>query len=153
MRNGIFQECWRIQIFFLSVEEKQWLKNIFEPSKHPLNINIISNKLNKMFGTQPKKEIKSYKKMFSIIVFKKGSPSTPKSVSHKILFLRSIFSSQLLEQFLNKYYIVNIDEASFNRDCKQNYSWLPRGSTNPIINLQISGNWSWIAGIWSDGHF
>ena len=66
-----------------------------------------------MFGTQPKKEIKSYKKMFSIIVFKKGSPSTPKSVSHKILFLRSIFSSQLLEQFLNKYYIVNINEASF----------------------------------------
>ena len=100
--------------FFLSVEEKQWLRNIFEPSKHPLNINIISNKLNKMLGTQPKKEkLNLIKKMLSIIVFKKGSHSTQKSVSHKILFLRSIFSSQLLEQFLNKYYIVNIDEASF----------------------------------------
>ena len=67
-----------------------------------------------MLGTQPKKEkLNLIKKMFSIIVFKKGSHSTQKSVSHKILFLRSIFSSQLLEQFLNKYYIVNIDEASF----------------------------------------
>ena len=40
---------------FLSVEEKQILRNIVEPPKHPLNINIISNNLNKMLGTQPKK--------------------------------------------------------------------------------------------------
>ena len=51
--------------------------------------------------------------MFSIIVFKKGSSSTPKSASHKILFLRSIFSSQLLEQILDKYCIVSIDEVIF----------------------------------------
>ena len=42
---------------------------------------------------------------------------------------------------------------AFSRDLKQNYSWLPKGSTSQVINLNISGTWSIIAGIWLDGQF
>ena len=42
---------------------------------------------------------------------------------------------------------------AFSRDLKQNYSWLPKGSISQVINLNISGTWSIIAGIWLDGQF
>ena len=44
-------------------------------------------------------------------------------------------------------------KQAFNRDWRKNYSWLPKGITNEIVNLKIKGSWSLIAGIWSDGQF
>ena len=41
----------------------------------------------------------------------------------------------------------------FNRSLRSNYSWLPVGKTNPIININAKGRWSVIAAIWSDGEF
>ena len=41
----------------------------------------------------------------------------------------------------------------FSRSLKQNYSWLPKGIGNQIINTKYYGTWSLIAGICSDGQF
>ena len=41
----------------------------------------------------------------------------------------------------------------FNRSLRSNYSWLPIGKTNPIININAKGRWSIIAAIWSDGEY
>ena len=41
----------------------------------------------------------------------------------------------------------------FNLALKRNYSWLPVGVTNSIININATGRWSIIAAICSDGEF
>ena len=41
----------------------------------------------------------------------------------------------------------------FNRSLKSNYSWLPIGKTNSIININAKGRWSVVVGLWSDGEF
>ena len=43
--------------------------------------------------------------------------------------------------------------AAFNRDLKNNYSWLPIGVSSKIINNRIQGRWTIIASIFSDGNF
>ena len=41
----------------------------------------------------------------------------------------------------------------FNRDLKKQYSWLPRGATNSIINTVTTGRCSMISAIISNGEF
>ena len=41
----------------------------------------------------------------------------------------------------------------FKRDLKQYYSWLPKGTTNPIINTTVTGRCSMITRIFSNGQF
>ena len=44
-------------------------------------------------------------------------------------------------------------KQAFNRSLKNNYSWLPIGTTSSIININAKGRWSIIAAIGSDGEF
>ena len=41
----------------------------------------------------------------------------------------------------------------FNRSIKNSYSWLPKGRSSSIINLNKRGAWSIIAALWSDREY
>ena len=41
----------------------------------------------------------------------------------------------------------------FNRSLTNNYSWLPKGISNSILNINATGRWSIIVAIWWDGEF
>ena len=61
-----------------------------------------------------------------------------------------LWSSQML---LDKEVIVNADEWSFNRALKQEYSWLPKGKSSPIINISYKGKGILILGTTSNGEW
>ena len=46
--------------------------------------------------------------------------------------------------------VVNWDESSFSRSVKSSYSWLPKGSSHPILNLKCKGVVTIISGILSN---
>ena len=49
--------------------------------------------------------------------------------------------------------IINIDESSFDRSLRQNYSWLPKGESNFIINDVYNGKTTLIVGTWNSGQW
>ena len=69
------------------------------------------------------------------------------------MYLWSIFSSRILSAVYEKRLIVNIDESSYNRSVKSNYSWLPIGCSSPILNTNCTGRTTIILGLFSNGHW
>ena len=59
-------------------------------------------------------------------------------------------SSVWFERWL---FIVNINENTFSRSVKSCYSWLPKGSSNGIINDYLSGRIMMICAILTNGHW
>ena len=82
-----------------------------------------------------KRDIKNYLKNELNLSYKKGSSTTKSGASEHTKLLQSIFSANILDQIYDNKYLVSIDEAWFNRDLKKNYSWLSKGCTGSIINL------------------
>ena len=46
--------------------------------------------------------------------------------------------------------IINIDEFWFNRDLKNNFSWVKKGQTNESKSIQFSGSWNIVMAIRSN---
>ena len=65
--------------------------------------------------------------------------------------MNGIFWWKLLSLICRDAPIINIDESSFSRSVKSNYSCLPRGKGSSIIKNTILGRCSLILGIWIDG--
>ena len=83
--------------------------------------------------------------------FKKGSSRNLFSMKEETKFSQAIFAWRLLSDLYKGRLIVNVDESSFGRLIKNNYSWLPKGSTHPIINTKCEGRISMIFGLCSNG--
>ena len=107
----------------------------------------------KFWVTERKRDIKNYLKSKLNYSYKKGDSTTYRGGSEEILYQKFIFSSRLLIQILENNLIINIDEWVFNRDLKQNYSWLPRGITSRIINIVATGRWFIIATVLNNEEF
>ena len=51
----------------------------------------------------------------------------------------------------NENFIVNIDESSFNRSVKLNYSWLSINKSSGIVNAEAQGRTTMILALLSNG--
>ena len=71
--------------------------------------------------------------------YKRGSSRSIASKSQKLKYMQSIFGCRMLEAIHQREYLINVDEASYSRCVKTEYSWLPRGRSNPIINSRYFG--------------
>ena len=49
--------------------------------------------------------------------------------------------------------VINVDESSFDRSIKNQYSWLPIGESATIINDRVIGKASLILGVWSSSEW
>ena len=67
--------------------------------------------------------------------FKRGSSRPIVSAKKESLYLQSIFSSRMLTAIHRKEFIINVDGSNFSRSIKNNYSWLPKGKSLPILNI------------------
>ena len=67
--------------------------------------------------------------------------------------MRSIFSWRVLFNLYKERVIINVDESSFGRWVQTNYSWLPKGSTSPIVNAKWIGRTNLVFGLWSNGRW
>ena len=83
--------------------------------------------------------------------FKKGSSRNPLSMKKELKFSQAIFAWRILSDLYTGRLVINVDESSFGRSIRNNYSWLPKGSTYPIINAKCEGRVSMIFGLCSNG--
>ena len=68
----------------------------------------------------------------------RGSSRSYLSINDDLKYLQSIFASRVLKNLSLGKVFINIDESSFTKSVKSDYSWLPIGERHPIINT-----WGW----------
>ena len=85
--------------------------------------------------------------------FKRGSSRNKRAKSSTSVYEQAVFSSKLMTRILENRLIVNIDESSFGRSIRNNYSWLPKSQNFGIINTMWSGRLTLIWGLASNGHW
>ena len=95
--------------------------------------------------------IKKYIKEELKFSYKRGCsrPIAWKSQEH--VYLQYIFSWRILREIRAETLLINVDESSYNIFTKRNYSWLPIGSSYPILNDKWIGRTSIIFGLVSNG--
>ena len=86
-------------------------------------------------------------------VYKRGNSRSILSRNPKLKFMQCIFGDRVMRMISNKKVIINIDEATYSNSIKCNYSWLPRGQSNAIINMNCSGKTNVIFGLSTDGNW
>ena len=122
--------------------------------KELLTLDIITEKIEEMYNKRIKKRhLKHLLKHKLNYLYKKGSSTNKIGSSNRTKLLQSIFANKLLHSIYNMEILVNIDESSFNRNTKREYSCLPKGRTSSIWNMNSSGWLSMIAGILSNGDY
>ena len=85
--------------------------------------------------------------------YKKGSSRPPSCTTTRNQLFKGLLSIQLLSSLRSNKIVVNIDEWSFERSVKQNYSWLPIGKNWSILHEPIEGKWSLILASFSNGEW
>ena len=85
--------------------------------------------------------------------YKKGSSRPAKYGTKRVQLVKVLHWAELLKLFLDGKVVINVDESSFDRSVKNQYSWLPRGKNAPIINDTIQGKATLIVGTWSTGEW
>ena len=85
--------------------------------------------------------------------YKRGSSRPVLSKKRTSKYLNAIFSSRMLLAIYNRSLIINVDESSYNRTVKSNYSWLPIGDSSPILNTNWTRRTTIIFGLISNGHW
>ena len=83
--------------------------------------------------------------------YKKGSSRPLIRKSETLKYLQSIYSWRILEDMRSDRVLVNVDESSYSRSIKTNYTWLPIGSAHPVLNINWTGRISVIFGLISNG--
>ena len=83
--------------------------------------------------------------------YKRGSSRALACKRRETPYLQSIFWSRILAEIHKNQIAVNIDESSFSKSVKWNYSWLPKGESWPIVNANWTGTASVIFALMSFG--
>ena len=83
--------------------------------------------------------------------FKRGSSRNKRAKSNLSIYAQAVFSSKLMTRILQDRLIINIDESSYGRSIRNNYSWLPKSQNSGIINTMWSGRLTLIWGLASNG--
>ena len=87
------------------------------------------------FGTEKSwASIKKYIKEELKFSYKRACsrPIAWKSQEH--VYPQSIFYGRILREIWAEALLINVDKSSYKIFIKRNYSWLPIGSSNPILN-------------------
>ena len=137
--------------------QKFCIKSILNPPTIPITINEILGKNTQdqraKYYNIPLEKICDKEELH--YMYKKGAPRSYLSMNTRLKYLQSIWSWRMLIDLCQNVTYINVDESSFTKAVKTNYSWLPRGESNSIVNtwgteravvlfaLFSSGDWIW----------
>ena len=132
----------------INLEAEELIKKWLNPPQKPITIARIKSKIKEELGVEYKiHQLRAYVRNKLRFRFKKGCSRPPKYTTPSIAKSKFIFWTDLLRHILNGDLIFNIDESSFERSVKKQYSWLPIGRSSQIINESFKGKCSLILGI------
>ena len=101
----------------------------------------------------PLHKIRSYVKREMKFAYKKGSSRPPMYSIMRSQIVKALFWTELLLLIAKGEIIINLDESSFDRSVKRQFSWLPVGRSYPIINDKLKGRASLILATWNTGEW
>ena len=148
--------------YFINSVTKIWGKNKDEiinemikfsnQSMHSFTASDMTMHINTKFNSNYSCHfIRKYMKNAVGLRYKKIK-SRPHNIDFaKIGCTRRYFALKFAQIVNKKHLIINIDESWFNRNLKNNYSWVLKGQTNEAKSIQFSGSWNIVMTIWSNG--
>ena len=128
------------------------LENIVTPPQFPLTVKWISEEFRRETGLRLSEyKIRKYLKWRLGYRYKKGNNRPPKVKARNHQLAKGCFAWRLLKLLLNGCIISNWDESSFDREIRENYSWLPKRVGGSIIGEPIRGKSSLILSVFPNG--
>ena len=134
----------------LSEKAQRVIQDYLSPPSDPKTISMVVKQLEtELKEVYRKQKIKSFVQKKMKFSYKKGSSRPPRYATRRIQLVKFLYWTELLDLIAKSKIIINVDESSFDRSIKREYSWLPIGRSFPIINDKIKGRGWLILAIWS----
>ena len=138
----------------MSEKAQRLIKDYLSPPSKPKTISMVKKQLESQLDEiYSEQKIKNFVKKEMRFAYKKDSSRPPKYATRHIQLVKFLFWTELLDLIAKGEVIINIDESSFDRSVKREYSWLPIGQSFPIINERIKGRACLILAIWNTGEW
>ena len=134
----------------LKDEIKMYIQAYICPPCGPRTISMIQKQIELKFGEKHSTyRVKQFVKEEMSYRFKKGWSRPPKYATKRTQLIKVLYWTEFLSMLVDGKTIVNVDESSFNRSTKSQYSWLPIGEGCQIINDTLKGKVTLVLGTWS----
>ena len=143
------------------VELEESVGAMITPPKLQLIVKILQESISEAVGLQVEGwTISKILKKRLKYSYKRGSSRSKKCTNSSNKYLKSLFSSNMLQEICAGKMVANIEECRFSRMVKNHYSWLLVGRGRSILNQLHTGrcnfimsifiNWEWL-GIMKSG--
>ena len=138
----------------ISMNVHKIIIEVIKPPWAPTTIRRIGkaifNELGERFSLYT---IKTYLKKVLRYNFKKGWSRPSKYCQPNTKIAKGLFWTELLRMIHNKQTIFSVDEWSFTRAVKMEYSWLPIGKSSSVVNNIWKGSASLVFSVGSNSQW
>ena len=138
----------------ISENAKQLIMHYLLPHWEPRSIlmvkKYVESELQESYSIQI---IRKFVRTEMKYVYKKGSSRPPVYAAKRTQLVKALFWTELLSYIARGEIVININESSFDRTVKREFSWLPMGRSYQIINERIKGRASLIMATWNTGEW
>ena len=111
------------------------IKNFKKTQKEQIKIERVRNFLKETTGIEMSHcKLKRYIEKDLRFSYKRGWSRPPKYSTQSIKQVKFLFWTEIIKMLDNQEILFSVDEACFNRNIKQHYSWLPIDKSWQIIN-------------------
>ena len=131
---------------------KEQIAKFWSDNPNPFTSKDVSSNLNKKIGNKVCHKVFSQILIKSLgLSYKKGKSCLVGLSRNKQQLLKSIFTAKIIPNISKYDMLINIDESSFSRLTKLNYSWLKRGQPWKLNNIGFINSTSLITAMTSTG--
>ena len=134
----------------MSEDAKQLIKSYllppWVPKSIPMTVKHVEAELKELYPIQ---KMRNFVKTEMKYTYKKGSSRPPIYGARRTQLTKALFWTELLSFIGKGEVVINLDESSFDRSTKSEFSWLPVGESCQIINDRLKGRASLILATWN----
>ena len=134
----------------ISDDAKQLVRSNLLPPWCPKIIPMVLKHVEAVLeDSYSEQKIKNFVKNEMKYSYKKGSSRPPVYATIRTQLAKVLFWTELLTFIGKGETIINLDESSFDRSTKLEFSWLPKGRSCQFINDWLKGRTSLILATWN----
>ena len=136
----------------IRADVQNFIPKLVRPPQFPMTVQRIKKAVFEKFGKVYSSHIvKNFRKKILNYSFKKSWSRPMKYMAPSTKISKGFFWIELLKLIHRQQEIYSVDEWSFTRDVKSEYSWLPVGKSSMVINDLWRGSASLIMAAGSNG--
>ena len=136
----------------IRTDVQNFIAETVRPPQFPMTVQRIRKAVFEKFGKMYSSHIvKEFLKKILHYSFKKSCSRPPRYMAPSTKVSKGFFWIELLRSIHRQQEIFSVDEWSFTREVKSEYSWLPAGKSSMVINDLCKGRASLIMAAGSNG--